>query len=69
MPALAVTKFDVEALVDFQLSAEERERVWNAILSTPELEAYYIQIVAQKELVRAWGHDLISRKDRNPFLP
>ncbi len=55
MPALAITKFDVEALVDFQLSAEERERVWNSILNTPELEVYYIQIVAQKELIRAWG--------------
>ena len=54
MLPLPITEFDVQALVDSQLTWEEEKQVWHEMRGDAALKAYYRQIVAQKKLIIAW---------------
>ena len=54
MLPLPITKFDVEALIDAQLTREEEKQVWRALVGDPALNTHYRQIAAQKQLIIAW---------------
>ena len=46
--------FDIQALVDSQLSWEDEKRVWKAIESNPDLKRRYDELVRQKKLLLQW---------------
>lgn len=49
-----VTEFEVEALVDSQLSWEEEKYVRQEMARNPLLRAHYEQVLWQKKLIVAW---------------
>jgi hypothetical protein len=66
MRALPVTEFDVEALVDSQLSWEEEKHVLQEVQRNPALLRHYTQIVAQKKLLIAWWQRETGRPPSPP---
>lgn len=62
-----ITEYDVEALVDSQLTWEDEKQVRRELESNLVLRQYYEQLLAQKKLVIAWWTDQESRKSDYDF--
>lgn len=60
-----VTEFEVEALVDSQLSWEEEKYVRQEMERNPALRAYYDQVIQQKKLLVAWWLETFTGGQRH----
>tara|TARA_B100001179_G_C18460946_1_gene347148 strand:+ start:395 stop:619 length:225 start_codon:yes stop_codon:yes gene_type:complete len=53
-----VTQRDIEALVDNELSSEDRTRVMKGMERSPALKSQYDALVAQKEALKSWWSEM-----------
>jgi anti-sigma factor RsiW len=61
MNACTVTKIDIQALIDGELTDKRGEQVYACIQSNPQAKKYYDEIFDQKQLIQTWW--LVSMQD------
>ena len=57
MPETVITDLDIEALVDHELSTEERQRMYTVLRHDPDLLRKYDRLMTQKKLLQMWWNN------------